>query len=52
VATIILFGIGYQFFIDFYQGIRHLQGNMAFLVVLGTMSAYILSIYVATANNH
>jgi len=51
VATIILFGIGYQFFIDFYQGIRHLQGNMAFLVVLGTMSAYILSIYVATANN-
>ncbi|ATZ20312.1 putative copper-transporting ATPase PacS [Mesoplasma lactucae ATCC 49193] len=45
LASIILFGVGYSFFVDVWAGIKTLTTNMYFLIVLGALAAYGLSIY-------
>ncbi|WP_338971212.1 cation-translocating P-type ATPase [Spiroplasma endosymbiont of Panorpa germanica] len=51
LTSIIQFILGVRFYKEFYNGIKSRQANMAFLIVVGTLSAYGLSIYNATVNN-
>ncbi|AXK51237.1 heavy metal translocating P-type ATPase [Spiroplasma alleghenense] len=51
ITSIVQFILGARFYKEFYNGIKSRKANMAFLVVVGTLSAYGLSIYNAWLNN-
>lgn len=45
LATLVQFGAGWQFYRDAYYAVKGGGANMSVLVVLGTMAAYLFSIY-------
>lgn len=45
IASFVQFGIGYPFFISAYKAVINKSANMDVLVVMGTMSAYLYSVY-------
>ncbi|WP_444544739.1 heavy metal translocating P-type ATPase [Staphylococcus marylandisciuri] len=45
LASLVQFGIGWQFYVDAYKSLRSGSANMAVLVSLGTSAAYLYSVY-------
>ncbi|HWI47811.1 MAG TPA: heavy metal translocating P-type ATPase [Rummeliibacillus sp.] len=50
LATIVQFGIGWQFYKGAYYALRNKSANMDVLVALGTSAAYFYSIYIVLKN--
>ncbi|AHI53950.1 copper transporting ATPase [Spiroplasma sabaudiense Ar-1343] len=51
ITSVVQFILGAKFYKEFYYGVKTLQANMAFLVVIGSLLAFGLSIYNATLNH-
>lgn len=52
LATLVEFGIGWRFFVGAWESIRGGSANMDVLVSLGTLSAYIYSLYNVLTGGH
>lgn len=50
LATIVQFGIGWQFYRGAYYALRNKSANMDVLVALGTSAAYFYSVYIVLKN--
>ncbi|MFJ8263712.1 heavy metal translocating P-type ATPase [Rummeliibacillus sp. NPDC094406] len=50
LATIVQFGIGWQFYKGAYYALRNKSANMDVLVALGTSAAYFYSVYIVLKN--
>lgn len=50
LATVVQFGIGWQFYKGAYFALRNKSANMDVLIVLGTSAAYFYSVYVVLRN--
>lgn len=50
LATVVQFGIGWQFYRGAYYSLRNKSANMDVLVALGTSAAYFYSVYVVLTN--
>lgn len=52
LATLVEFGIGWRFFVGAWESIRGGSANMDVLVSLGTLSAYVYSLYNVLTGGH